>query len=409
MNNLAILVCLFVSLKTFAQSPFYPNVEHYLPKKSNISADSRGAFVDSVRIYNFGTVKDSTLYETRINTAIGNSRVLKFYTPARKVTYKDSFFTTPKVSARYTYRENLSKPKDSLQLVSYEIEYYNTNKKRDSSKTATSTTSSGGLYELVRYKTRFLYNAQNKLIKDSLYESLYPKPLAFSGYSNYEYDTNGSLKKITTTNFSKPSSYTNFTYPDAYTEVQETSSGTNQSKIQLKYYDTQRLFLKELTFFSPNAQGQMEITSIIYLQYDKNNNLIRVEGDYSKYNSYSIEQTIWDACNQEKRFIANRGTSLATLKLVQKSFYYKDCLKSGTIDQPILEGVSIFPNPTNNELFIDSEKELTKIEVRNIMGNIVFKSAQNLNQIDLSHLSSGIYILTVYANQEYKAMRFVKE
>lgn len=410
MKKLLPLVLILFSFKTIAQNPFYDKIQGYLPEKANnLQNESRGIMIDSSRTFNFTTLKDSVLLEIKINTTNGNSRVQKVYTPTRKIIYKDSFYTTPKLYARYSYRENLSNPNDTLQLVNYAIEYLNAKQKRDSTKTTSVFISSSGLYELTRYKTLFFYNTKNKLIKDSLYKGVYPNPLELTGYSNYEYDTNDVLTKITTTNFFQPSRYTIFTYPDTYTNIQETFVGNEKQKVILKYYDTKGLYLKELSFFEPNSQGQLIIGTIISFEYDKNNNLIRLEGDYPQYNFYSLERTAWDACNQEKRTVVSRGVSQATLKLENKTFHYKDCLKVDVKENSALDNIVIFPNPTNNELFIQSEKELTKIEIRDIMGRIVLKSDQNLDKINVSHLLSGIYIISIYTDNKYKAIKFTKE
>lgn len=56
--------------------------------------------------------------------------------------------------------------------------------------------------------------------------------------------------------------------------------------------------------------------------------------------------------------------------------------------------INIYPNPTNGELHINSEISILKIEVINLLGEVVF-DIEKQNSIDLSFLSNGFYQIII--------------
>ena len=70
--------------------------------------------------------------------------------------------------------------------------------------------------------------------------------------------------------------------------------------------------------------------------------------------------------------------------------------------------LTVFPNPTQNTLNIETSTELDKIEIRNIAGQIVYDSQENIKSIDISFLERGTYLLTVYSDDSQENMKFAK-
>ena len=56
-----------------------------------------------------------------------------------------------------------------------------------------------------------------------------------------------------------------------------------------------------------------------------------------------------------------------------------------------------FPNPTHDFVAITSNFNIDKVEIYNLIGNMVLNTTTNTNKIDVSNLSKGIYLLTVYS------------
>ncbi len=59
-----------------------------------------------------------------------------------------------------------------------------------------------------------------------------------------------------------------------------------------------------------------------------------------------------------------------------------------------------FNNPANNVLNINCNTNINKVEIFSLVGNMVLKTTSNTNNIDVSNLSKGIYLLTVYSGSE---------
>jgi hypothetical protein len=56
-------------------------------------------------------------------------------------------------------------------------------------------------------------------------------------------------------------------------------------------------------------------------------------------------------------------------------------------------GIVVYPNPTRNTLTIETRLEI-KIEVYDLMGKLLIKT-KNVNRLDLSDLTDGLYNLTI--------------
>ncbi len=59
-----------------------------------------------------------------------------------------------------------------------------------------------------------------------------------------------------------------------------------------------------------------------------------------------------------------------------------------------------FPNPVTNIINITSSINIDKVELYDILGNLVIKNETNTNSIDVSSLTSGIYLISVYSGNE---------
>jgi len=73
--------------------------------------------------------------------------------------------------------------------------------------------------------------------------------------------------------------------------------------------------------------------------------------------------------------------------------------------------LKIFPNPTSRTIFIkynDSEK-IKSVSIYNILGQKVIQINKNLNQIDISTLENGIYIIEIKLNGQEFRQKIIKE
>lgn len=70
--------------------------------------------------------------------------------------------------------------------------------------------------------------------------------------------------------------------------------------------------------------------------------------------------------------------------------------------------VSIYPNPTVDILNIQSTEKMNQIQVFNMMGNLILEQ-NNTTKIDVSHLSTGTYIIKGLANDKTFTKTFLKQ
>jgi len=73
-----------------------------------------------------------------------------------------------------------------------------------------------------------------------------------------------------------------------------------------------------------------------------------------------------------------------------------------------LDELSIYPNPANSMLNIQSSTQIQSVELFNIQGQLVIKEG-NVNQINVSSLTNGVYMIRIATENGVKVQKFVKE
>jgi hypothetical protein len=67
----------------------------------------------------------------------------------------------------------------------------------------------------------------------------------------------------------------------------------------------------------------------------------------------------------------------------------------------------MYPNPTNGKVYISSDNlKIEKMEVLDHTGKLVLKE-ENSNELDLSELSDGLYILRCYTFDKFITSKIV--
>jgi hypothetical protein len=77
-------------------------------------------------------------------------------------------------------------------------------------------------------------------------------------------------------------------------------------------------------------------------------------------------------------------------------------------------GVIIYPNPFSNNLTIEANEPIHKVEIYNMLGQLVkSKTTQNLNEnltdIDLSELAQGNYLAKIFFEQKVQTVKLIKK
>ena len=91
-----------------------------------------------------------------------------------------------------------------------------------------------------------------------------------------------------------------------------------------------------------------------------------------------------------------------------KSFWYytkNESLSTKDINEELY---SIYPNPTNDKLFIQGLLNTSKVSIYNVLGKLVL-SQTITKEIDVKQLSKGIYILKIIDGQKETTRKFIKD
>lgn len=70
--------------------------------------------------------------------------------------------------------------------------------------------------------------------------------------------------------------------------------------------------------------------------------------------------------------------------------------------------ISVFPNPTNSNLFLKSKEKINNLKLYNINGQLIKKYNQEINQLNLDGLEKGIYFLNFTINKKVITKKIVK-
>ena len=114
--------------------------------------------------------------------------------------------------------------------------------------------------------------------------------------------------------------------------------------------------------------------------------------------------------------------STATLSYEEGTFInfmtnYNNCLgANATRLEPALtnndnnfgDKIKIYPNPTSNNLFIDSKESIDSIEVIDSNGRVVLVDLISKTTLNVQNLQNGIYFLKISSNDLVRYLKFVK-
>ena len=79
------------------------------------------------------------------------------------------------------------------------------------------------------------------------------------------------------------------------------------------------------------------------------------------------------------------------------------------IDDPLSNQLQIFPNPTNDEIFIKSDLQIEKVEVYSILGSLLISENNFKEKISVSALPTGTYFLRVHTDKGMVVSKVMKE
>lgn len=126
----------------------------------------------------------------------------------------------------------------------------------------------------------------------------------------------------------------------------------------------------------------------------------------------NFQQTgIWHDLLDNNSTISVSNTN-TTISLAPGEFkVYADNQASLSINNffSIENKVIIYPNPTSNILKVETSLTIDKVEVYNVIGRKIDTLLFNNNEVDVSDLTPGIYLLKIHSEGSIGAKKFIKE
>ncbi|MCO6163885.1 T9SS-dependent choice-of-anchor J family protein [Flavobacterium sp. NRK F7] len=144
-----------------------------------------------------------------------------------------------------------------------------------------------------------------------------------------------------------------------------------------------------------------------------NTNTDAIENPAGNPRIYELAINI-DPANQEKTFTyvdfqKDSGTGIvnifaASIKYPSINLANPDFLDTNTI--------KFFPNPVNSLLNLELTSEASKLQVINLLGQVLIEKEENLKKemtVDMSHLQSGAYIINVTIEGKIQSVKVIKK
>lgn len=86
-----------------------------------------------------------------------------------------------------------------------------------------------------------------------------------------------------------------------------------------------------------------------------------------------------------------------------------ECDALGIDDEFLLQNVQIYPNPITDQLFINGNHiNILSIQLYNVLGKKVLHEQSNLQQIDVSNLNQGVYLVKIKTDKGIISKKIIK-
>ena len=79
---------------------------------------------------------------------------------------------------------------------------------------------------------------------------------------------------------------------------------------------------------------------------------------------------------------------------------YQEAPLSVGADLNLDRTLRVFPNPTTEKIRLSAKTTLTRLALYDVYGKLILKKENDTENLDVSHLNSGIYFLEIYSNTE---------
>ncbi len=161
--------------------------------------------------------------------------------------------------------------------------------------------------------------------------------------------------------------------------------------------DSQENFTIEANVYSYSDQTNVSEVTLFYNQ--NNDAWIEVNMTNTSGSIYTANIPALSGNNDVAYYIyaednQNKTESLPRFgELDAFNFSYNN--NGASLDDYELNNITIIPNPNNGIFTIQSETTINSIQLYDINGKIMYSNNENINQVDVAHLTSGIYFVKI--------------
>jgi len=204
---------------------------------------------------------------------------------------------------------------------------------------------------------------------------------------------NAFIKRITIDNYGNLYSLGVFYSDNDFDPSIGVTNLTNESGkdifIQVLNENGELLWVKSIPCSVPNGATSITID---------NNNDLYITGRFQGTIDFDPTSGIYNMTDE----YMNQGGTLSSNMYITDGFILKLNSISLNLEKVATKPITVFPNPSKGKITIEIPKNLMAIdlEIINYSSQILFESKLNstTNKIDLSHLTSGIYIASITLN-----------
>jgi hypothetical protein len=170
--------------------------------------------------------------------------------------------------------------------------------------------------------------------------------------------------------------------------------------------------------YNMNFQGNLNIGNIDLIQFSSAHQVSKPVNHEGELNGIAEGDLVLELQADDDSWTSYNGTVIETNNTVSYTFNDAVSFKAVTASaagatltlesiSPAASSIYVYPNPTANRVYIQAEN-LTKAELIDLMGRKVKTTKQD--QIDLSNISSGSYILQVTTqNNTTETFKIIKQ
>ncbi|MFK7784076.1 MAG: T9SS type A sorting domain-containing protein [Crocinitomicaceae bacterium] len=257
----------------------------------------------------------------------------------------------------------------------------------------------------------FEYDANNNLLVESYISDPTGNP-SVESVDSMTYDASNNMTRVIsyqigTTSSLEPQSESFITYSGSEVDnLQLHQSNGTQLEWEYDLYYTYVGGLPTMIEAYPVTGGVPSTTVEIEIIYTTN-----ADDQLSLYEVYFsgdlfVEQVYTYDTEGFVKKIENSDIDFATSSVFLSGvtdFYYQ--LTANSIELPDVTA-SVYPNPTNDFISIDSDAQIDRVTVLSTDGKVMIE--QKGNNVDVSNLTSGVYLVNVMTSKGGGQTRFVK-